>query len=84
MKDPKRMVSALRETAPYLGLGIQLAVAVLVFYYVGAWADRKFDTAPWLMVVCVMIGVAGGIFQFFRTVADLAKKESPKMPEKPA
>ncbi len=84
MKEPKGAVDGIRETAPYLGLGIQLAAAVLVFYFIGAWADKKFDTAPWLMVVCVTMGVVGGIIQFFRSVAELTKKESPNKPDKPA
>ncbi len=83
MKDPKGAVEGIRETAPYLGLGIQLAAAVLVFYFIGAWADKKFDTAPWLVVVCVTLGVVGGMIQFFRSVAELTKKESPPKPDKP-
>lgn len=84
MKEPKGAVDSFRETAPYLGLGIQLAAAVLVFYFIGEWADRKFDTAPWLVVVCVAMGVVGGIIQFFRSVTALTKKESHQKPEKPA
>ncbi len=83
MKNAKGAADGIRETAPYLGLGIQLAAAVLVFYFVGSWADSKFNTSPWLMVVCVTMGVVGGILQFFRSVTELTKKELPQKPDKP-
>ena len=75
--------SSFREAAPYLGLGIQLAAAILVFYFIGSWADRKFDTTPWLMVVGVLIGAAGGFIQFFRSVSELGKKEPTNMDDGP-
>ena len=81
MKDPKWSISGLRETAPYLGLGIQLAAGVLVFFFLGSWADKKFETTPWLMLTGVTIGFVGGFVQFFRSVSELTKKESPKKPD---
>jgi ATP synthase protein I len=65
-----------REATPYLGLGIQLAAGVIVFYYLGSWADGKLHTAPWLMLTGVLIGIVGGFIKFFRTAADLSKTES--------
>jgi ATP synthase protein I len=78
MNNSKWSTSGLRETAPYLGLGIQLAAVVLVSYFVGSWADGKFNTTPWLMLTGVTIGVVGGFWQFLRTVMDLTKKDSTK------
>ncbi len=76
MNGLKRPPSFFQESAPYLGLGVQLAAVVLVFYFVGSWADAKWNTAPWLMIVGVTVGVVGGLIQFFRTVSGLTKKES--------
>ena len=70
--------SAFREASPYLGLGIQLAAGVIVFYYVGSWADGKFHTSPWLMLTGVFLGAVGGLIKFFRTATDLGKTESTK------
>ncbi|HTP13942.1 MAG TPA: AtpZ/AtpI family protein [Bacteroidota bacterium] len=72
----KRPPSLLRDSAPYLGLGLQLAAEVLVFYFLGSWADGKLNTAPWLMIVGVAVGVVGGLIQFFRTVSGLTKEDS--------
>jgi F0F1-type ATP synthase assembly protein I len=71
----KRPPSLIQEAAPYLGLGIQLAVAVLVFYFLGSWADGKLNTSPWLMITGVAIGVVGGLLQFFKTASGLTKND---------
>jgi F0F1-type ATP synthase assembly protein I len=80
VKSNKEPSSVVREAAPYLGLGIQLATAVILFYFIGKWADEKFDTSPWLMLLGVMVGTAGGFIKFFKTVIELSKKESTKKP----
>ncbi len=74
----------IQEAAPYLGMGLQLAAAVVVFYFVGSWADEKLNTAPWLMIAGVTVGAVGGFFQFFRNAAELSKKESTKKDDPPA
>jgi F0F1-type ATP synthase assembly protein I len=71
-----RPPSLIQEAAPYLGLGVQLAVAVLVFYFIGSWADGKLNTTPWLMITGVTIGIVGGLIQFFKTVSRLTKNDS--------
>jgi F0F1-type ATP synthase assembly protein I len=63
------------EFAPYLTLGLQLAISVVVFFFVGRWLDGQFGTSPWLMIGGLLIGTAGGFIQFFRTVAALGRKQ---------
>jgi len=70
--------SFFREGAPYLGLGLQLAAGVIIFYYLGSWADGKLHTSPWLMLTGVFVGVLGGFIKFFRTAAKLSKQEPTK------
>lgn len=78
MKEIKWHTNIARETGPYLGLGIQLAAGILIFFFLGSWADGKLNTAPWLMLAGVMIGLVGGLIKFYRTVVDLDKKEQAK------
>jgi ATP synthase protein I len=60
---------------PYLTLGIQLAVTVIAFFFIGRWLDSKLDTAPWLMLAGLGVGITGGLISFFRTVIALGRKE---------
>lgn len=67
---------------PFLTLGIQLAVTVVVFFFVGRWLDDTFGTAPWIMIGGLAVGVAGGMINFFRTVIALGRKEDQLAAEK--
>ena len=45
-----------RSFGRYAGVGLQFAVAILVFLYAGQWVDRRFGWAPWGMIVGVFTG----------------------------
>jgi ATP synthase protein I len=53
---------------PYLGLGLQLAVTVIVMVFLGIWLDDKFNTSPWLTVVFSFLGIASALYSFIKTV----------------
>jgi len=47
-------------------IGLQLAVSVLLAFAVGYWLDKKFGTAPWLMLGCSAAGFAAGLYSVIR------------------
>lgn len=59
---------------PYLTMGIQLALAVVVFFFVGRWLDGKLGTAPWLMLAGLLVGIAGGMIKFLHAAVALGKE----------
>ncbi|MCE7934236.1 MAG: AtpZ/AtpI family protein [Chlorobi bacterium CHB2] len=59
--------STMQQLSPDLGMGFQLAAAMAVFGGVGWWADSKYGTAPWLLVVGVVLGATGGLISMIRT-----------------
>ena len=61
----------LREYAPYLTLGLQLAAAVVAFLLLGVWLDNRFETSPWFKLAGLLIGISGGFIKFFKTVGEL-------------
>ena len=66
--------NVLRQVSPYIGLGLQLALTVAIFYFIGSWMDDRFQTAPYLMVVGSMVGIVGGFIKFYKTVTALGEK----------
>jgi ATP synthase protein I len=60
---------------PYLTLGLQLALTVVVFFFLGRWLDGKFGTAPWLMLAGLALGVAGGMTAFLVKAFALGREE---------
>ncbi len=64
-----------RAFAPFLTMGIQLAVAVVAFFFAGYWVDQKFGSAPYGSLAGVLLGSVGGFIKFFRAVGKLTKQE---------
>ncbi len=63
-----------RDFAPYLTLGMQLAAAVLMFFFIGWWVDGELSTAPVFQLVGILLGFIGGMVKFLRTVSDFNKQ----------
>jgi ATP synthase protein I len=67
------------EVGPYFTIGMQLAIAVVAFFFLGRWLDGKFGTSPWLMITGAVLGGVGGMISFLRTAIMIGKKEDEKM-----
>lgn len=63
------------DFGPFLTLGLQLAISVVAFFFLGQWLDGVFNTSPWLMITGLALGTVGGFVNFFRTAVSLGKKE---------
>lgn len=57
----------------YLGLGLQLAVTVVVMAFLGMWLDEKLDTNPWMTVACSFLGIFAALYTFIKTVLKSGK-----------
>jgi len=66
----------MRQLAPYLSLGTQLAASVLVMGGLGWFADDYFGTTPWLLVVGLSLGSTVGLIQFLRAVTALSGRKT--------
>ena len=65
---------ALREAAPYLGIGTSFAASVLLGLGAGYWLDRRLGTTPWLFLLGAMLGLGAGFLQFVKTVGARQKQ----------
>lgn len=72
-KDAGGWVGALRDVAPYVGIGTTLAVTVLAGLGAGYWLDAQLGTGPWLFLLGGMLGLGAALYYFFRTVASLKR-----------
>jgi hypothetical protein len=50
----------------YAGLGIQLAVSLLLFVWIGQWADRKLGTGGMLTILAALLGFGGTMYSVIR------------------
>ncbi|MBO6574097.1 MAG: AtpZ/AtpI family protein [Rhodothermales bacterium] len=63
--------AGLRDSSPYLGLGLQLAGAVLVYVAIGYLLDRWLDTSPWFLVAGAVVGMIAFFLQLVRVVRQM-------------
>jgi F0F1-type ATP synthase assembly protein I len=52
----------------YAGLGIQLAVTLVVCVLAGQWADRKLGTGGIITIVAAFLGFGGTMYSLIRTL----------------
>jgi ATP synthase protein I len=64
-RQSRRMYEGLSASAAGLELGISVAVGALF----GGWLDGKLGTAPWLLIVFLILGVIAGFRGLLRAVA---------------
>jgi len=61
-----------KTSAPWLALarmGAELTAALVGFTLLGFWIDRHFGTRPWGLLVSVLCGLVGGLYNTLRTSA---------------
>ena len=50
----------------YSGLGLELAGATAGLALLGYWIDGKFGTSPWGILIGVVIGILGGLYNLVK------------------
>jgi len=65
-EPPKR--PPLAEAMRYAQVGTMLIAPMMVLGAVGHMLDRRFATAPWLLLAGLILGMATGFVSFFRLV----------------
>jgi hypothetical protein len=65
-QDPRDWTRALREAAPYLGLGTSLAVSVALGLAAGYWVDGRLGTEPAFFLVGGAFGLAAALLQLYK------------------
>ena len=71
--DQDEQESLIKQYAPYLGLGLQLAITVAVMVFLGLWLDNKFDTSPLWTIICSSLGIFTALYSFIKTVLKSGK-----------
>ena len=67
--------SSLYALSHVASFGLLVGAAVLVGYYFGTWLDKVYGTAPWLMILCLVLFIVGAFVKFIQITGDLAKRE---------
>jgi ATP synthase protein I len=63
-----------QATSRFSYIGIFFGVAIALGVLAGRWADRRWHTDPWLMMLGLLFGVASGFSELYR-VSKAAMKD---------
>ncbi len=64
------------------GLGVQFAVALVLFGYLGQWLDQRLGTAPLFLLTGVLAGAGGTFFvSYRRIIAPRTSADASQTPE---
>ena len=66
---------AMRGIMPYMYVGWEILVIVLVFTAGGYFADQWLKTTPWLIVISSLLGVVVAMVVFMRVASPLFKRK---------
>ena len=55
----------LQRAAPIMSAVQSLFFYVIIFSIIGYYVDQKFDTFPFIFLLCLLIGLAFGFYQIY-------------------
>lgn len=56
-------------------ISVEMAGTTVVGFMFGRWADSKLHTDPWLMLLGLLLGMAGGMWGVFLILEAFRKKD---------
>lgn len=59
----------------FAGLGLQFAIAIIAFLYLGQWLDRKLGTDPWFLIIGVFTGAGAAFYSMYRKLMAVQARE---------
>jgi ATP synthase protein I len=70
MRMQRETRRAWRELAYYSSLGFSVALSIVIGLAAGVYVDRRFDSSPWGLLICLVFGIAAG----FRNIGHAIRK----------
>ncbi len=57
---------ALRDSAPFLGIGSSLAATVVIFVWGGHWLHERYGTEPLYFLIGAALGLLAAFYHFYK------------------
>lgn len=59
----------------FAGAGLQFAITLVIFLFLGQWIDKKLGTSPTFLLAGVFIGGAGAFYSMYRRLSAAQKAD---------
>lgn len=67
----------LRALALAAEIGFVIAVPIVVFSYLGSWADRQLGTEPLFLLIGVLLGMFTGFYSIYQLITFRRNDDQP-------
>src|SRR5258705_12241977 len=74
-KRPHQSSSKSLSGADFAGVGMQFAVAIIVFLFAGQWLDNRLGTNGLFTIVGVFVGAGGAFYVMYRKITAAQKRD---------
>ncbi len=64
-----------RQLWRYSSIGLEMGFSVAIGAAMGYFLDKYFNTAPWLMITFLILGIVAGFRSLFSLMKDIDKDE---------
>jgi len=81
-KQPGRE-GPLGDLARYSGLGLQFGATVVVFTFLGYWADERLGSSPGCLLAGVALGFGLGLYSMTKKLPRTSRSESSRAKDRP-
>ena len=78
MEDGKRTNQGSKKGlsgADFAGVGLQFALAIIVFLYAGQWLDNRFGTNGLFTIAGVFVGAGAAFYNMYRKISAAQKQD---------
>ncbi len=70
-RSPKQGLSG----ADFAGVGMQFALAIIVFLFAGQWLDKRLGTNGLFTIVGVFVGAGAAFYNMYRKISAAQKQD---------
>ena len=78
---PSGLGEGYRRAGPYMGLGIEFAVSVILCFVLGRWIDGKLGTEPIAALSGFLLGTTAAMINLIRSVNRLHERAEKRADE---
>jgi F0F1-type ATP synthase assembly protein I len=74
--NPRESRRFLTKISVGFGLCFEIIGSVIAGAWIGSWFDRRLDSKPWAMIVCVLVFLGVSFFHLVRVLQKLDKEDN--------
>ena len=78
MEDEKRPYQSSKKSlsgADFAGVGVQFAVAIIVFLFAGQWLDKRLGTNGLFTIAGVFVGGGAAFYNMYRKITAAQRRD---------